>query len=67
MVFIHYEIDPQQLQPEIPFELDLYKGHAYVSLVAFRQNHFRFSKGERHRSEERRHRSVTPRIYPTDW
>src|SRR5258708_3228276 len=34
-VFIHYEADPEALQREVPFELDLDDGRAYVSLVAF--------------------------------
>ena len=44
-VFIHYEMDPDQLQPIIPFELDLYGGKAYVSLVAFTQSRPRPSVG----------------------
>ena len=40
-VFIHYEIDPAILQPHIPFELDLHKGKAYGSLVAFTMNRLR--------------------------
>ena len=34
-VFIHYEVDVEALQREVPFELDLRAGRAYVSLVAF--------------------------------
>jgi hypothetical protein len=34
-VFIHYEADPATLQRQIPFELDLRDGRAFVSLVAF--------------------------------
>lgn len=34
-VFIHYEADPTLLQRQIPFELDLYGGRAFVSIVAF--------------------------------
>jgi uncharacterized protein len=34
-VFIHYEADPATLQPDIPFELDLRNGRAFVSVVAF--------------------------------
>src|SRR3954470_9245962 len=34
-VFIHYEVDPSTLQPDVPFELDLCDGRAFVSLVAF--------------------------------
>ena len=32
---IHLEVDPDELQAAVPFELDLHEGHAYVSLVAF--------------------------------
>lgn len=35
VLLIHYAIDPQHLQPHVPFELDLFDGKAYVSLVAF--------------------------------
>jgi hypothetical protein len=34
-VFIHYEADPSLLQRQVPFELDLREGRAFVSLVAF--------------------------------
>src|SRR4051812_8696302 len=34
-VFIHYAADPPTLQRDVPFELDLRNGRAYVSLVAF--------------------------------
>jgi uncharacterized protein YqjF (DUF2071 family) len=34
-VFIHYAADPATLQADIPFELDLCDGRAFVSLVAF--------------------------------
>jgi uncharacterized protein YqjF (DUF2071 family) len=34
-VFIHYAADPALLQPDVPFELDLRDGTAFVSLVAF--------------------------------
>jgi uncharacterized protein YqjF (DUF2071 family) len=40
-LFIHYEIDPAVLQPHVPFELDLFEGKAYVSLVAFTQRNVR--------------------------
>jgi uncharacterized protein YqjF (DUF2071 family) len=40
-VFLHYEIAADVLQPEIPFELDLREGKAYVSLVAFTMNRMR--------------------------
>lgn len=34
-VFINYEADPATLQRDVPFELDLRDGRAFVSLVAF--------------------------------
>ena len=34
-VFIHYEADPATLQAQVPFELDLRNGRAFVSIVAF--------------------------------
>jgi uncharacterized protein len=34
-VFIHYESAPSALQDCVPFTLDLYKGRAFVSVVAF--------------------------------
>lgn len=34
-LMLHYEVEPEMLQPFVPFELDTWKGKAYVSLVAF--------------------------------
>jgi len=34
-VFIHYEADRAALQRDVPFELDLHNGRAFVSIVAF--------------------------------
>jgi hypothetical protein len=34
-VFIHYEADPALLQRQVPFQVDLQDGRAFVSLVAF--------------------------------
>lgn len=34
-VFVHYEVDADVLQPQVPYDLDLRGGRAYVSLVAF--------------------------------
>lgn len=34
-VFIHYAADPATLQAQVPFQLDLHEGRAFVSLVAF--------------------------------
>ena len=35
VVFLHYETDPDALQREVPWPLDLRDGRAFVSLVAF--------------------------------
>ncbi|MCB9852170.1 MAG: DUF2071 domain-containing protein [Phycisphaerales bacterium] len=34
-VMIHYEVDAAVLQRDVPFELDLFEGRAFVTLVAF--------------------------------
>lgn len=34
-LFLHFEVDAAALQRETPYELDLFAGRAYVSLVAF--------------------------------
>ena len=41
VVFVHYAIDPAALQPHVPYELDLFGGEAWVSLVAFTQSGMR--------------------------
>ena len=40
-VFIHFEVDPEILQPLVPGPLDLHKGHAFVTLVAFTMREMR--------------------------
>jgi uncharacterized protein YqjF (DUF2071 family) len=45
VVFVHYRVDPEVLQPHVPFPLDLYEGWAYVSLVAFTMNRMRPNRG----------------------
>lgn len=35
VVFLHFETDPARLQRQVPWELDLFEGRAFVSLVAF--------------------------------
>ena len=37
-LFAHFAIEPELLQPSIPFELDTRDGRAYISLVAFTQS-----------------------------
>ncbi|MCB1065545.1 MAG: DUF2071 domain-containing protein [Verrucomicrobiae bacterium] len=34
-VFLHFAVDPERLQPSVPFPLDLRDGKAWVTLVAF--------------------------------
>ena len=34
-LMIHFEVDTKTLQRDVPFQLDLWKGRAFVSLVAF--------------------------------
>lgn len=46
-LFIHFDVDPDVLQPQIPFELDLYRGKAIVSLVAFTMRNLRLAIGGR--------------------
>ena len=46
-VFIHHEVDPEILQREVPFQLDLRYGKAYVSLVAFTMRRMRPRLGGR--------------------
>ena len=43
-LFLHYEVAPRELQPFIPFELDLWNGRAFISLVAFTMHGMRFSR-----------------------
>jgi uncharacterized protein YqjF (DUF2071 family) len=45
VVFIHYEVDPDALQPQVPYPLDVRDGKAYVSLVAFTLKDLRFAAG----------------------
>src|SRR5688572_14541278 len=45
--FIHYALDPRELDPHVPFELDTRGGVAHVSLVAFTQRRLRPSIGGR--------------------
>ncbi len=45
VLMLHYRVDPDKLQANVPFELDLWNGEAYVSLVAFSMRHMRL-RGE---------------------
>lgn len=46
-LLIHYEVDAGVLQRELPFELDLWNGKAYLSLVAFTMRDMRPRLGGR--------------------
>jgi uncharacterized protein YqjF (DUF2071 family) len=41
VLFIHYEVDAEVLQREVPFALDLWNGRAFVTLVAFTMRRLR--------------------------
>jgi uncharacterized protein len=41
VAFVHFRVDPNLLQPCVPFELDLLNGDAYVSIVSFTQRRLR--------------------------
>lgn len=45
VLMIHYEVDAAALQREVPFELDLHSGHAFVTLVAFSMENMRLRFG----------------------
>jgi uncharacterized protein len=47
VLFMHFAVPPDVLQPEVPFELDLFRGSAYVSVVAFTQRRMRLGFGGR--------------------
>jgi uncharacterized protein YqjF (DUF2071 family) len=47
VLFVHFAVDPRVLQPRVPFPLDLYRGRAYLSLVAFTQRGLRPRVGGR--------------------
>lgn len=44
-LFIHYEVDLELLRTKVPFELDLFAGKAYVSLVIFMMRRLRPAVG----------------------
>ena len=46
-LFVHYEVDPAVLQPQVPLPLDVRDGHAYVSLVAFTMRGLRLAAAGR--------------------
>ena len=42
VLFLHWELDAQDLQKHVPFELDLFEGKAVLSIVPFRMEGIRF-------------------------
>lgn len=44
LVFHHFKVDAVELQKIVPFELDLYEGNAYVSLVGFHSSNMWLDK-----------------------
>ena len=42
VLFLHYQVDPKLLQEHVPFKLDLYEGHAIISIVSFTMDSIRF-------------------------
>ena len=47
VLMIHFEVDADDLQRDVPFELDLWDGRAFVSLVAFTMRGMRLRVGGR--------------------
>mgnify|MGYP001189003474 CR=1 FL=1 len=45
VLFLNFEVNREALQSEVPFELDLWEGRAYVTLVAFTLRRLRFRLG----------------------
>jgi uncharacterized protein len=45
VLFIHFEVDADLLQRDVPFPIDRHEGKAYVSLVAFAMRGLRFRRG----------------------
>jgi uncharacterized protein len=41
VLMIHLEVDPDELTNHTPFEVDVFEGRAFVSLVAFKMQRFR--------------------------
>ena len=44
VAMMHLEIAPKELQPTVPFELDLFDGSAFVSLVFFTMRNMRLAR-----------------------
>jgi hypothetical protein len=41
VLFLHWPVEPEALQPLVPFELDLFDGRAWLGVVPFRITHVR--------------------------
>jgi uncharacterized protein YqjF (DUF2071 family) len=42
ILFLHYEVNPEELQKLVPYPIDLYQGKGVVSIVPFIMNRIRF-------------------------
>lgn len=42
VLFLHYEVDAQELQKKVPYPIDLFDGKAVVSIVPFMMSRIRF-------------------------
>jgi uncharacterized protein YqjF (DUF2071 family) len=47
VLFVHFRVDAERLARRVPLELDLFRGDAFVSLVAFTQSNLRPTWGGR--------------------
>ena len=41
VLFMHWKLDPELLQPHVPFALDLHEGAAVLSIVPFKMESIR--------------------------
>lgn len=42
VLFLHFEVDPKELQEKVPYPIDLFEGKAVVSIVPFQMGRIRF-------------------------
>jgi uncharacterized protein YqjF (DUF2071 family) len=45
VLMMHFEVDAKHLQHDVPYQLDLYDGRAFVTLVAFTMENMRPRRG----------------------
>jgi len=45
VLMMHFEVDAKALQRDVPYELDLHNGRAFVTLVAFTMENMRLRRG----------------------